>query len=85
MGFWSWLTGRDEKQQDVYANYERVDDLVANLKKVSTTEVSAASDAVQAAVTELNNVNGMAQFVGQVSADCFVPTFERVAQTIDQI
>ena len=85
MGFWSWLTGRDEKQQDVYANYERVDDLVTNLKKVSTTEVSAASDAVQAAVTELNNVNGMAQFVGQVSADCFVPTFERVAQTIDQI
>ena len=38
MGLWSWLTGRDEKQQDVYANYERVDDLVANLKKVSTTE-----------------------------------------------
>ena len=25
MGFLSWLTGRDEKEQDVYANYERVD------------------------------------------------------------
>ena len=85
MGFLSWLTGRDEKEQDVYANYERVDDLVANLKKVSTDNVTAANDAVKAAVTELNNVNGMAQFVGQVSADCFAPTFERVASTIDQI
>ena len=85
MGFLSWLTGRDEKEQDVYANYERVDDLVANLKKVSTDNVTAASDAVKAAVTELNNVNGMAQFVGQVSADCFAPTFERVASTIDPV
>ncbi len=85
MGFMSWLTGRDEKESDVYANFERVDDLVTNLKKVSTDNVTTASDAVKAAVTELNNVKGMAEYVGQVNADCFTPTFERVTATIDQV
>ena len=85
MGFLSWLTGRDEKESDVYANFERVDEVVTRLKKVSTDDVTNAADAVKAAVTELNNVKGMAEFVGQVNADSFTPTFERVTATIDQV
>ena len=85
MGLWSWLTGRDAKQADVYANFERVDEVVTNLKKVSTERVSQASDAVKAAVVELNNVKGMAEYVGQIGPDSFTGTFERVSSTIDQI
>lgn len=85
MGFLSWLTGRDPKEADVYANFERVDELVTNLKKVATENVAQANDAVRAAVIELNQVKGMEQYVGQLEPDCFTPTFEKVATAIDQL
>ena len=85
MGILSWLTGRDEKESDVYANFERVDEVVTSLKKVSTDTVTDAAEAVRAAVTELNQAKGMAEFVGQVNVDSFTPTFERVTSTIDQV
>ena len=85
MGILGWLTGRDEKESDVYANFERVDEVVTSLKKVSTDTVTDAAEAVKAAVTELNQAKGMAEFVGQVNVDSFTPTFERVTSTIDQV
>ena len=85
MGFFSWLTGRDEKQADVYANFDRVDELLTNLKKVSTENVAQAADAVRAAVVELNNVKGMAEFVGQINPDCFGETFEKINTTLEQL
>lgn len=85
MNLWSWLTGRDSREADVYANFERVDELVTNLKKINSESVVQANDAVKAAVSELNNVKGMAEYVGQISVDCFEPTFEKIALAIEQL
>lgn len=85
MSFTSWLTGRDEKESDVYANYDKVESVVSNIKSISSNQVESARDAVHTAVNELNNVNGLAQFVGSVDAGAFDGVFESIASAIVQI
>lgn len=85
MGFMSWLTGRDEKESDVYANYDKVESVVSNIKNISSNQVESARDAVHAAVNDLNNVNGLAQFVGSVDAGAFDGIFESIASAIVQV
>lgn len=85
MGFMSWLTGRDEKESDVYANYDKVESVVSNIKNISSNQVESARDAVHAAVNDLNNVNGLAQFVGSVDAGAFDGVFESIASAIVQV
>lgn len=85
MSFTSWLTGRDEKESDVYANYDKVESVVSNIKNISNNEVESARNAVHTAINNLNNVNGLAQFVGSVDAGAFDGIFESIASTIVQI
>ena len=85
MGFLSWLTGRDEKESDVYANYDKVDSVVQKLNSIGTNQVETARTEIKAAITELNNVNGVAQYVGQVNAGGYDSVFESIASSISQI
>ena len=85
MGFMSWLTGRDEKESDVYANYDKVESVVSNIKSISSNQVEAARDAVNNALNQLNNVNGLAQYVGSVDAGAFNGVFESIASAIVQV
>lgn len=81
----SWLTGRDEKESDVYANYDKVDQVVTSIKKIGKNEVENAKDAVHAAIRDLNNVNGVAKYVGNVDASAFDGVFESIATAIAEI
>lgn len=81
----SWLTGRDEKESDVYANYDKVESVVSNIKSISSNQVEAARDAVNNALNQLNNVNGLAQYVGSVDAGAFNGVFESIASAIVQV
>ena len=85
MGFMSWLTGRDEKQSDVYANFEKVDTVVENIKSVGKNEVETARDAVHEAMNKLNNVNGLAEYVGTVNIGDFDGVFDGIASGIEEI
>lgn len=85
MGFMSWLTGRDEKQSDVYANFEKVDTVVENIKSVGKNEVETARDAVHEAMNKLNNVNGLAEYVGTVNIGDFDDVFDGIASGIEEI
>ena len=85
MGFLSWLTGRDEKESDVYANFDKVADVVSNIKNIGTNEVESARDEINDALDALNNVNGVAQYVGTVTPGAFNGVFESVASSITQI
>ena len=57
MGFMSWLTGRDEKESDVYANYDKVSTVVNEITTIGTTKVSNAQTEVNAAIKKLNSVD----------------------------
>ena len=85
MGIVSWLTGRDEKEADVYANFEKVDVVVSGIKKISSNEVENARDSVNEAINQLNNVNGLAQYVGNINTSAFNGIFESIASTIVKI
>jgi len=85
MGFLSWLTGRDEKESDVYANFDKVDTVVSSIKSISTNEVASAKDAVHEAINALNNVNGLSTYVGSVDTGAFDGVFESIATSITQI
>ena len=85
MGFLSWLTGRDEKESDVYANYDKVDSVVQEINSIGTNQVETARTEINAAITALNNVNGVAQYVGQVNAGGYDSVFESIASSISQI
>ena len=85
MSFKSWLTGRDDKEADVYANFDKVDEVVTNIKNIQTNEVEAARDAVAEAINELNNVNGVSQYVGSVSVHGFDGVFDSIGSSVAQI
>lgn len=85
MGFMSWLTGRDAKESDVYLDEAKVDQVVSSIKSIGTGEVESARDAVHAAINELNNVNGVAQYVGSVEPGAFDGVFDSVVSAISQI
>ena len=39
MGFVEWLTGRDPKAADVYADYDRVADVTDRINKIAKNDV----------------------------------------------
>ena len=85
MSFLSWLTGRSEKESDVYANYDKVDSVVQEIKSIGTNQVETARTEINSAITALNNVNGVAQYVGQVKASGYDSVFDSIATSISQI
>ena len=82
MSFWSWLTGHDDKESDVYANFDKVEQVVTNLKSISTTLVGGAEQNVLAAINSLNSVNGFSQYIGSVPADGYTSMFDSISQSI---
>lgn len=85
MGFIEWITGRDEKESDVYANFDRVETVVDNIKNIATQRIDNAKIEVDNAISNLNNVNGLAQYVGQVSPNVYDAIFEEISKTISTI
>ena len=63
--FISWLTGRDPKESDVYANFDKVEDVKTLIRNISTNEVATAQENIYAAFEQLNSVNGLAEYVNQ--------------------
>ena len=82
MGFMSWLTGRDEKESDVYANYSKVDTVVDEINTIATTTVMNASDEVCEALQKINEVNGMEKYVGTIRVANFETAFDAISDTI---
>ena len=85
MGFWSWLTGRDPKESDLYANYEKVGEVTDLLKQISTTQVESARSAIYEALNQLNSVNGLTTYVGSVEPGNFEGVFTGIGDTIANI
>ena len=85
MGFLSWLTGRDEKESDVYANYDKVSTVVDEINTIGTTKVSNAQTEVNAAIQTLNNVKGLNEYVGEIPTGSFDGAFTSITETIKQI
>ena len=48
MSFWSWLTGRSEKQSDVYANYDKVDAVVNDIHGIARKAGKAHTEIIAA-------------------------------------
>ena len=85
-GLWSAITGRNrEQEQDLYANYDKVDTVVEELNGIATTTVMSASDEVCAAMRAINEVKGMEQFVGTISVSNFETAFDTISDTIKNI
>ena len=85
MGFWSWLTGRDPKESDLYANYEKVDDVTSKIKTLASTNVGNSQQNIYEAFNQLNNVHGLAEYVGTIEIGNFDAVFSSVKSTVDQL
>ena len=82
MGFGEWLTGRSAKEADLYANFSKVEEVVNNIKKINSIEVAEAKDSMHSALTELNNINGIAQFVGEFPVSAFDEYYDAVGAAV---
>ena len=82
MGFMSWLTGRDEKESDVYANYDKVSDVVSEITTIATTNVSNAQTEVDSAIQALNSVKGMEYLGFNIPQGFYNEFFESTSETI---
>ncbi|MBP5679271.1 MAG: hypothetical protein J6X28_05570 [Bacilli bacterium] len=89
MGLWqsfcNWISGRDAKEADVYANYGKVEQVTSDIRTIATTGVGNAQDAIYGAFNALNNVNGLAEYVGSVQVENYDTVFESLASTINGI
>ncbi|MBP5679376.1 MAG: hypothetical protein J6X28_06095 [Bacilli bacterium] len=83
--FSSWLTGRDPKEADVYANYQNVAIVSGAINEIATTQVKTAQENVYAAFEQLNNVKGLAEYVGSIEINNYDTVFESISSTIGEI
>ena len=85
MGFWSWLTGRNPKESDLYANYDKVAQVTDRINTIATTEVTNAQAAVYSAFNQLNSVNGLSTYVGTITVSNYDSIFQSIGETIENI
>ena len=83
--FWSWLTGRDSKEADIYANYDKVEEVVSKLRNISKNEVATAQENIYAAFEQLNKVKGLAEYVGTIEVNNYDSFFGSIGDVVDDI
>ncbi len=86
MSIFSFFTGRDAKEADVFADFNKIDTVVSEIQDISKTEVVDAKNAIHEALEELNNVNGLSTLVGfSVNIGAFDDVYDNVASSISEI
>ena len=85
MGFWEWLTGRDEKESDVYANFDKVSEVVEKIENIATTDVSNAQSAIDEAFGQLTSVKGFTEYVATLNTSYYDPYFEGIKTSISAL
>lgn len=78
------FTGR-EHDHDVLENEELVTEVINNLNTIATSGVSAAYDKIKEAVTALNNVKGLSEYVGTVSESQLESIFSGEGGVVESI
>jgi len=84
MGLGEWLTGRSSAEHDLATDRGLVDKFYEEVNRVCGNDgaVALARQNVCAAIQELNNVNGLNQYVGTVDAERYGSLFDSIAQAI---
>lgn len=62
MGILSFFTGRDEKEADVYANYDKVSNVTSNISEISSSMETSIS-VIESAANEINSCKGVGDFI----------------------
>jgi len=83
--FWNWLTGHDEKEEDVVANYDKVAEVTSAIQTIAHTQVPNAKDAVYEAFNRLNSVKGLSEYVGTIEVSNYDTVFEQISKTVEEI
>ena len=81
----SWITGRDPKESDVYANYDKVAIVSDSIRSISKNQVATAQENIYAAFEQLNNVKGLAEYVGTIEISNYDTVFETISTTVEEI
>lgn len=83
--FFGWLTGRDPKESDLYADYGRVEQVTSAIREIARMRVTTAQENVYAAFDSLNQINGLEKYIGTIDYSGFHEMFDAVGKTIDGI
>ena len=70
-----WITGRDPKEADVYANYDKVQTTSDNIRSIAKNQVLTAQESIYAAFNQLNSVKGLAEYVGTIEVGNYDTVF----------
>lgn len=65
MGIMGWLTGRNEMESDVYANYDKVSTVTDKISTI-VADMSSSIETIEKAVVALNSCNGVGEYVDPV-------------------
>ena len=79
---WDWLTGRSEKEHDVYANFDVVKQVITDLEGIASKTVDASQTAFNESISKLNSVNGLNEYVGTVDASAYDSLFDELSKNI---
>lgn len=82
--FIGWLTGHDEKEQSVYKNEDKVNEVVDSLEKISNEGVNQAKSQIYEALNEINEVPGFTDYVNTINVNAYDEVFESISSTILQ-
>ena len=82
MGLWSWLTGHDEKEASLCANFDAVNVLTDRLFSIASTRVEASANNVLAAVQRVNNSKGFSTYIGPLPTDGYNVMFDSITETV---
>lgn len=84
MGLLGFLTGRDEKEADVYANYDKVSSVVESINSIAN-DMNTSISVIEEAVNEVNSVPGVGEYIPPVEASAITSVLDAVHEQIVSI
>lgn len=85
MGILSFFTGHNSKESDVYANYNVAESVIKELEQIRSGLIANAQSEVVSAISKLNSVKGLAEYVGTVNEGEYVNILNTVNEQVTDI
>lgn len=78
------LTGRSDKSAEVYANFDKVDDVENALQTIIDSDIENAKSEINGALKELNSAKGF-EYVAKISSSSFDTLFTGMTESVKGI
>ena len=79
------ITGRSDKEADVYENPDKVATVIEHINEIGSVKIESAKSAISEAISAYNSVNGVAEFVGTLDSGAVTGYIDEIGSGIKEL